>query len=193
MRKIILASASPRRKALLKQIGLDFEIVVSDFEEIIDNNLKPHDQAQKFSLGKAKDVAQNHKNAIIIAADTFVVFKNEILGKPKTAENAKKMLKMLSGKAHFVITGFTIFDTKTGRIVTKSLETKVYIKKLTEREIGEYIRTGEPLDKAGAYAAQELGGIFVKKIDGDFFNLVGLSIFAVSEELKKFGVKVLEN
>lgn len=191
MKKIILASQSPRRKALLKQIGLNFEVIVSNFEEKIEYGLKPNELAEKFSLQKAKDVAKKQKNAIVIAADTFVVLNNEILGKPETPENARRMLKKLSGKAHIVITGFTIIDTKTGKTKTRSLETKVFIKKLTKEEIDEYIKTGEPLDKAGAYAAQELGGLFVEKIEGDFFNLVGLPIFDLAKELKNFGIKIL--
>lgn len=192
MRKIILASASPRRKALLKQIGLGFEVVVSNFEEKIEGNLKPNKLAEFFSKGKAKDVAKDYEDAIIIAADTFVALNNEIFGKPKTPDLARKMLKKLSEKAHSVITGFTILDTKTKRSITRSIETKVYFKKLTNKEIDEYIKTGEPLDKAGAYAAQEIGSIFVEKIDGDFFNVVGLPIFALTQELKKFGIKILK-
>lgn len=192
MKKIILASQSPRRKALLKQIGLDFEVIVSSFEEKIDKNLKPGELAEKFSLEKAKDVAKRQKNAIIIAADTFVVLGNEILGKPKTKELAKKMLEKLSGKAHLVITGFTIIDTKSGKTVTKSVESKLFMKKLTKEEIDTYVNTGEPLDKAGAYAVQEKGGLFIKKIEGDFFNVVGLPIFAVTWELKKFGINILQ-
>lgn len=190
MRKIILASASPRRKVLLKQIGLNFEVVVSNFEEKIEDNLKPVDLAKKFSLQKAKDVAKNYDDAIIIAADTFVVLGNEILGKPKNKELARKMLEKLSGKAHLVITGFTIIDTKSGKTVTKSVESKVFMKKLTKEEIDAYVNTGEPLDKAGAYAVQEKGGLFVEKIEGDFFNVVGLPIFTLMQGLKKFGVNI---
>lgn len=190
MRKIILASASPRRKALLKQIGLNFEVVVSDIDEKIDKNLKPDKLAENLSLQKAEDVAKKYKDAIIIAADTFVVLDNEILGKPGTAKKAREMLKKLSGKVHSVITGFTIIDTKSGKTVTKSVKSKVFMKKLTKEEIDAYVNTGEPLDKAGAYAVQERGGLFVKKIEGDFFNVVGLPIFAVTKALKKFGVKI---
>lgn len=169
-------------------MGLNFEVIVSNFEEKIEDNLKPQELAEKFSLQKAKDVAKKQKNAIIIAADTFVVLNNEILGKPKTGENARRMLKKLSGKSHLVITGFTIIDTKSGKTVTKSVKSKVYFKRLTNQEINSYVATGEPLDKAGAYAVQEKGGLFVEKIEGDFFNIVGLPIFDLVKELKKFGV-----
>lgn len=190
MRKIILASSSPRRKILLKQMGLDFEAVVSDFEEKIDAKLSPHKLAEKLSLGKAKSVAYKYNNAIIIAADTFVIFNEKIIGKPIDDKDAKRILRLLSGKGHSIITGFTILDTKVNRSVTKSVETKVTFKKLSDKEIDSYIKTGEPLDKAGAYGIQEKGGIFIKKIDGDYFNIVGLPIYSVVEELKKFGVEV---
>lgn len=190
MKKIILASASPRRKMLLKQIGLNFKVVVSDFEEKIDMKIDPHKLARKLSLGKAKIVAKKLNNSIIIAADTFVTFKGKILGKPKDKQDAKRVLKLLSGKTHLIITGFTIIDTTTGQSVTKSIETKVYFKKLTDKEISVYVATSEPLDKAGAYGIQEKGSVFVKKIEGDYFNVVGLPIYAVVDTLKKFGVKI---
>src|SRR5258706_6572150 len=151
MRKIVLASSSPRRKKLLEQIGLDFEICVSNFDERENPNLTPHELARDLSLGKARNVALKYKNAIIIAADTFVSFEGKVLSKPETKENAEKMLQLLSGKVHPVITGFTILDTKTGKIVSESVETKVYMKKLTNEDIEKYIKTEEPLDKAGAY------------------------------------------
>lgn len=191
MRKIILASKSPRRKALLKNIGLKFTVEVSDVKEKTDDNINPREIAENLSFEKARKIAKKHKDAIIIAADTFVVFKNKILGKPKTEKNAEKMLKLLSGKQHFVITGFTIIDTKSGKTVTKSDETKVFMKKMTSMEINAYIKTKEPLDKAGAYAVQEKGGIFVEKIEGDFLNVVGLPIFKLTSELKKFNIKIL--
>lgn len=191
MRKIILASKSPRRKALLNNIGLKFTVEVSNIEEKININIKPQKTAEKLSLEKARQIAKKHKDAIIIAADTFVVYKNKILGKPETEKNAEKMLKLLSGKQHLVITGFTIIDTKSGKTVTKSDETKVYMKKMTSGEIDAYIKTKEPLDKAGAYAVQEKGGIFVEKIEGDFLNVVGLPVFKLTSELKKFNVRIL--
>jgi len=191
MRKIILASKSPRRKALLKNIGLKFAVEVSDVKEKIDVNINPRKIAENLSLEKARKIAIKHRNALIIAADTFVVYKNKIIGKPKTEKNARKMLKLLSGEQHLVITGFTIIDTKSGKTVTKSDETKVYLKKMTRDEIDAYIKTKEPLDKAGAYAAQEKGGLFVEKIEGDFLNVVGLPIFKLTSELKKFNVKIL--
>lgn len=161
-KKIILASGSPGRKALLSQ------------------------------MGKAKDVAQRHKNAIIIAADTFCVLGKEILGKPHTKENAKIMLQKLSGKKHAVITGFTIIDTETGRQISKSIETEVIFSNISEKDIDDYISLGEPLDKAGAYAMQHRGGIFVERIEGDYFNIVGLPLPPLVAELKFFGINVFK-
>lgn len=191
MRKIVLSSGSPRRKKLLEQIGLKFEVCVSNFEEKEDPRLTPYELAINPSLRKAKNVAAKYKNAIIISADTFVSFKNNVLGKPVTQENAKKMLHMLSGKSHSIITGFTIIDTKTVKTISRSVETKVYMKKLTNEDIEEYIKTGEPLDKAGAYGIQEKGAVFVTKIEGDSSNVVGLPLYELVKELNKVGVKVI--
>ena len=191
MKKIILASQSPRRRDLLKQIGLEFEIDPSNYEEDMSLKMKPNKLAEFLSLGKAKDISQRHKDSIIISADTIVAIGGEVFGKPKTSERAKYMLKKFSGKAHSVITGFTIIDTGTNKQITKSVETKVYFKSLSEKEIDAYIATGEPLDKGGGYAIQGLAALFVEKIEGDYFNIVGLPILALTEELKNLGVKIL--
>jgi len=142
------------------------------------------------SLGKATDVAKRHKDAVIISADTIVALDGEIFGKPKTSERAKYMLQKMSGRAHSVLTGFTIIDTETKKQISKSVETKVYFKNLSEKEIDAYIATGEPLDKGGGYAIQGLAALFIEKIEGDYFNIVGLPIFPLTEELKNFGVSV---
>ncbi|MDP3882487.1 MAG: nucleoside triphosphate pyrophosphatase [Candidatus Staskawiczbacteria bacterium] len=192
MKKIILASQSPRRKTLLLQIGLKFEIDVSNYEEDMGLDMKPLKLAEFLSLGKAEDVAKRHKDAIIISADTIVAVDDEVFGKPKTPEKAKYMLQKLSGRSHSVITGFTIINTETNKQISKSVETKVYFKKLSEEEINAYIATGEPLDKGGGYAIQGLAALFVEKIVGDYFNIVGLPILALTTELKNFGINVLE-
>lgn len=186
MKKIILASVSPRRKELLKKIGIKFKVVESDFKEFTDPNLKPQELVKKLSLEKAKAVFKNHKDSIIIAADTIVVIRNEIIGKPKDKKDAKRMLNKLSGKMHYVYTGFTIIDSKP---ITKSVKSKVYFRNLSSKEIDDYVAHEKPFDKAGAYAVQEKAGIFIKKIEGDFFNVVGLPIYALARELKKLGVK----
>ncbi|MDD5039136.1 MAG: Maf family protein [Dehalococcoidales bacterium] len=188
---IILASASPRRKELLEKLGLKFKVEPGNHEEDILSGLNPHQLARNLSLEKAKTVAGKHKNAIVIAADTIGVFKGQVLGKPHTPIEARNMLKTLSGKSHSVITGFTIIDTSSHKTITKSVETKVYIKKLTLKEINAYVKSGEPLDKAGAYAIQGLGSIIVEKIEGDYFNVVGLPLSALAASLKEFGINIL--
>ncbi len=191
-KEIILASASPRRKELLELIGLQFKIDPGDHKEDMNLKLSPHELARALSLEKAKSVAGKYNNAIIIAADTFVIIKGQLLGKPHTEEEAKRMLVLLDGATHLVITGFTILDTNTGRKISRSVETKVTFKKLTEKEIDAYIKTKEPLDKAGAYALQGLGSILVKRIEGDYFNVIGLPLCPLVECLAEFGVRILE-
>jgi len=191
MKKIILASASPRRKQLLEQIGVKFEICPSNIEEILDPRLSPRKQVEVLSVQKAKKVAQEYSDAIILSADTMVSFDGEVFGKPKDAEDATVMLNKLSGKVHSVVTGFTLLDTKTLKTVTGSTETKLWFRKISKEEIKNFIIREKPYDKAGAYAVHELASIFVEKIEGDFFGAVGLSVFLVAKELKKFGIKVL--
>jgi septum formation protein len=191
MKKIILASASPRRKEILKKTGLKFRVDAGDYEEDLSLKLSPHDLAKFLSYEKAKEVAVRHKDAVIIAADTFIQFKKHILGKPHTKAAAKRMLSMLSNKTHSVITGFTVIDTTAGKKVSKSVETRVTFKKLTAKEINSYIETGEPFDKAGAYAIQGLGALLVRKIDGDYLNVIGLPLATLSDILKKFGIDLL--
>lgn len=190
-KKIVLASASPRRKEILGLTGLDFVIDPSDYEEDMELDLKPHRLALFLSSEKAKAVARKHSNALIIAADTFIVFRDHLLGKPHVSREAIRMLQLLSGKAHSVITGFTVMDADTGKKLSRQVETRVYFRKMTEQEIRAYVRTGEPLDKAGAYAIQGLGAVFIKKIEGDYFNVVGLPLSSLMEVLKKFGVSAL--
>lgn len=192
MRQIILASSSPRRQELLKKIGLNFRVDKSNYKEDPNLHKDPIQLAQLLSLEKAKSVAPRHKNALIIAADTFVVFKNEVMGKPKTQKEAKDMLTKLSGKVHTVLTGLTIIDTTTKKTATTIVKTKVSMKKLTSKEINAYVATGEPLDKAGAYGIYDKAAIFFDRIDGDFYNIVGLPLSALAKDLKKFGVFVSE-
>lgn len=191
MKEIILASASPRRKDILSITGLRFSICESDYKEDISLPLRPRALARFLSCKKAEAVAHKYKNAIIIAADTFIVFKDRLLGKPHTDKEAGKMLRLLNGKAHSVITGFTIMDTANAKTISRSVETKVYFRKLGMDEIRAYVRSKEPLDKAGAYAVQGLGAVFIERIDGDFFNVMGLPLCALTEGLKEFGIQVL--
>ncbi len=191
MRKIVLASASPRRKELLQKIGLQFEVDAGNCAEEIDPTLKPDEIVRRISIEKARAVASRHKDAVIIAADTIGVIGKKLLGKPHTAGEARKMLAQISGKSHEVITGFTVLDTATDKIVSGTVNTKVYIKKLTRKEIDAYVETGEPLDKAGAYGIQGLGAVIVEKIEGDYYNVVGLPLSALAEVLQEFGISVL--
>lgn len=191
MKTIILASASPRRKELLKRIGLKFKVDPSNYEENISSELEPHELAKSLSLEKAKLVAKKHMNALVIAADTFIVFEGKIVGKPRTETEAKEMLETISGRQHSVITGFTIIDTENNKALSKAVETKVYIRKLSSNEIEAYVESKEPLDKAGAYAIQGLGSVIVEKIEGDYFNVIGLPLGALTESLKEFGVHIL--
>jgi septum formation protein len=190
-RKIILASASPRRKEIFGKTGLKFKVEESDCDEQADSGLKPHELAKFLSRAKAKDVARRHRNALVIAADTLVISGRNIFGKPGGEEQAREMLKTLSGRSHSVITGFTIIDTAGKKELSMSVETKVYFKRMGGEEIEAYIRSGEPFGKAGAYGIQGLGAVMVKKIEGDFFNVMGLPLYALAESLKKFGVHVL--
>ncbi|MBI4089191.1 MAG: septum formation protein Maf [Candidatus Levybacteria bacterium] len=190
MKTIVLASKSPRRKALLEKIGLKFIIYPSNYKEA-NISLPPEKYVKHLSLQKAKVVGKKFKNALIIAADTIVVIDSEIIGKPKDLEDAKRILKKLSGKMHFVYTGFTIFDTDSQRSKTKSSKSKVYFKNLSSREIESYVKSGKPFDKAGGYAIQEKAGIFIRKVEGDFFNIVGLPIYSLVNELKKFGFDII--
>jgi septum formation protein len=192
MKKIILASESPRRREILKLTGLKFSVCAGSYEEDLDLLLRPRELARYLSCKKAEAVANKHRNAIVIAADTFIVFKDRLLGKPRNEKDAEKMLKMLNGKSHSVITGFTIIDTGNNKTLSRSVSTMVYFRNLSREDIRAYVRTKEPLDKAGAYAVQGLGAVFVEKIEGDFFNVMGLPLCALTESLKKFGIHVLK-
>ncbi len=189
-KKIILASQSPRRKALMQQIGLDFSVIPSQYEEKLNPRLKPKGQAELLSREKANEVMHQFQgeDVIILAADSVIDFRGETIGKPKSTDDAKRILRRLSGEMHEVITAFTLIDARTKRTVTKSVATKVFMKKLTKKELDGYIATNEPMDKAGAYGIQEMGAVFVERIEGDFYGVVGLPIQALTEELKRFGV-----
>ena len=191
MRQIILASASPRRKELLRRIGLEFRVSTAHTDEICDPKLSPRDCAKTLARHKAECVARYHPKDLIIAADTIVVLGKDILNKPVDADDARRMLGRLSGRCHIVITAYSILDAASGKSRTRAIESKVWFRKLSAEEIEAYIRTGEPFDKAGAYGIQEFGALLVKKIDGDYFNVMGLPIASVAQTLKEFGVLVL--
>lgn len=174
-RKIILASSSPRRQELLKKANIDFEVIKPTFDEST-FDLKPTYQSiEKLSLLKAKSVTVNLSvSALVISADTVVISDNEILGKPKSYEQAYGMLQKLSGKTHHVITAFAVADTETLKEYTSYDITYVTFNNLTDEMIKNYIETKKPYDKAGSYGIQELPDGFLNKIDGDFDNVMGL-------------------
>ena len=187
MYDIILASGSPRRQEILKNIGISFRVIKSDAEEIVDESVSPEMTAMQLSLLKAADVLKNEgKDALVIGADTIVVSPDgKILGKPKDKADARAMLLELSGKKHQVITGVSImrgFDAKSESFFAS---TDVYFKELTDTEIEWYLATGEPYDKAGAYGIQGLGAILIEKISGDYFNVVGLPVSKLVDVLRK--------
>lgn len=191
--KIILASKSPRRKELLSQVGYTYECVVSEKEENTDA-VQPSDVVKELSQQKAEDVCakiekegQMEEDCLVIGADTIVAKDSEIFGKPKDTEDAKRMLSALQGREHSVWTGVTLIYLRDGKKKKKVFaeETKVHMYSMSEQEIEEYIRTKEPEDKAGAYAIQGYAAKFIKKIDGDYNNVVGLPVARIYQELKK--------
>lgn len=152
--------------------------------------LPPHELVEHLAEGKARAVAERHPDALVIGADTVVVCGNQVFGKPLAAERAREMLQTLRGASHSILTGFFIVDTKTGREIARSVETKVYFKKISAADIDAYVATGESLGKAGGYAIQGGGARFIERLEGDMDNVVGLPLAALLEELAKFGVAV---
>lgn len=189
--QIILASNSPRRKDLLRQIGLDFSVDPADVDERILPGELPEGYAVRVALDKARVAAARTGTGIVIAADTIVVLDDEILGKPADAADAERMLMKLSGKVHCVMTGLAVMDAATGKSLCRMSITRVWFRSLAPSEIISYVATGEPLDKAGAYGIQERGALLVDKIDGCYFNVVGLPLSLLGELLRAFGVDVL--
>lgn len=184
MSKVILASKSPRRIELLSLLGIDFETIPADIDETIDSNNDLTKEIEKLSYKKANHIYQNNKDSLVIGADTIVRIGGQVLGKPKTHEQAKQMLKLLSNNTHEVITGVTIINKDN--IDTFSKNAKVTFAPLTDKEIEEYIQTNEPMDKAGAYAIQGIGAKFVKSIDGDYYTIMGLPIAELYQRLKRY-------
>lgn len=196
MTKFVLASASPRRKELLNVMGLDFDIVVSNADEdSVSKDIPTELYVQELALLKAGAAAKKvlrNKNAVVISADTIVTLDGEILGKPEDDEAAYKMLKILSGRAHDVYTGYCVMRIADGKTVCASVRTSVHFKELDDEKINAYINSGEPMDKAGAYGIQGKGALLIKKIDGDYFNVVGLPISALADTLEReFEINVL--
>ncbi len=185
--RLILASSSPRRADLLSQIGLTFEIYPSDIEEpSFNGSVTPASATQQLASMKAKSVAERYTEGVIIGADTLVAYKNELLGKPDNPEHARSILKKLSGKKHKVVTGVCLINVELSKEVTWNEVTKVHFRELNPMEIEEYVNCGEPLDKAGAYGIQGRGAAFVNRIEGCYFNVVGLPLASLIEQLSDF-------
>lgn len=181
--KIILASASPRRKELLTLTGIEYDVIVSQCKETLPDGITPDKAVEELARQKAEDVFSRNSDALIIAADTVVALGNTILGKPKDEEDAFNMLSSLSGRRHTVFTGVCIRTKDKTDIFHVATEVEFY--DLTEKEIRDYIATKEPMDKAGAYGIQGKGFVLVKGIHGDYFNVVGLPLAETVRHLNK--------
>lgn len=184
MKRIILASKSARRKQLMDSLNIPYEIVAADIDEKIDceNDLKK--EIEKLSFLKALKVFNDNKDAIVIGADTIVVINNEVLGKPKNKDDAKRMLKLLQNNKHYVITGVTILSNDKSESFSNVSE--VYFAPLDDLEIEDYLNSNESMDKAGAYAIQGIGSKFIKKINGDYYSIMGFPISEVYTRLKNY-------
>lgn len=192
--RIVLASKSPRRSEILGNIGVSFEVHESNFIEDFDISMSHSDIVKYLSYKKAESVAKAIcGDALVIGADTIVVLDSTIMGKPSSKEQAFDMLKSLSGKWHKVYTGLCVINTLTWENIQDFEVTDVKIKELSDEEIRYYIGTGEPMDKAGSYAIQGVGSLIVERIQGCYFNVVGLPVFKLSYMLEMFGVKLLSN
>ncbi len=181
---LILASGSPRRRELLDLMGLTYTVETPDVDESFSG--RPSETVMEISRRRAAAVAARHSDSIIIAADTLV-FADGALGKPHTPERAKEMLRSLAGNWHHVYTGITVINTRSGRILRNVDKTRVHLVPMTEQEIDAYVATGEPLDKAGAYGIQGMGGMFVDRIDGSYSNVVGLPMSMLRIMLAQVG------
>ena len=183
MSRIILASQSPRRQELIGYILSNYEVIVSAVEETLPDGIAPEEVPAYLAGVKAQAVAAEHPDDVVIGADTVVILDGQVLGKPKDRDDALHMLRSLSGKAHTVITGCAIIQD--GRMTTFADRTCVEFYPLSDREILDYIATGEPFDKAGAYGIQGRGSVLVKRIEGDFFNVMGLPVARLKREMER--------
>ncbi len=183
---VFLASKSPRRKKMLKILGIKFKSLPVHINESFKLNETPLQNVKRLAYQKALAASNKIKNGIIIAADTIVVIDKEILGKPKNKEDAEKILLKLSNKTHIVYTGFSLLNKKLNKQITGYSKTEVTFRKLEIKEIKDYIKTGSPMDKAGAYGIQDdFGAVFVKKINGCYYNVLGFPASKIYEEIKK--------
>lgn len=186
MRNLILASNSPRRKQLLEQVNISFSVLPSEVDEVYDRLQNPIEIVKFLAEKKAHSIYEQNSDAVVIGSDTLVVLNGVILGKPIDENDAREMLKQLSGRTHSVITGVAIMSSE--KQVTFAVETFVTFYELCDEEIEYYVQTMEPLDKAGAYGIQGIGAFLVKELKGDYFSVVGLPIARVVRELAQFGI-----
>ena len=187
--KIILASRSPRRRELLERMGItDLEVIPAEGEEIATRTLTTDQLVEELSRRKCAEVAALRPKDLIIAADTVVATNNRVLGKPRSEEDAARMLATLSGRLHTVYTGVTV--SLEGKTITSHEMTSVRFRTLTQADIIRYIATGEPMDKAGAYGAQGKAALFVSRIEGDYFNVMGLPLYLLGKMLADFGIQL---
>lgn len=187
--QLILASASPRRQELLRQIGLDFVVEPSRVDEHGNGPLQPGDLVEHLALIKAREVAARHPGALVLGADTIVVLEGEVLGKPRDRDDAAQMLERLAGREHLVMTAVAL--VQNGRELVGREETAVRFGPLTREQILRYIDSGEPMDKAGAYGIQGRAAAFIESIKGDYYTVVGLPLYRTVAMLSQFGVSVL--
>ena len=190
MKQLILASQSPRRRQLLEQMGLTFEVKTACIDETMDPAKPLAEEIARLSRRKAEAVqAGLSPDAVIVAADTMVCIDGQRLGKPHSTEEAAAMLRQLSGRSHTVLSGVCVLCAD--RVETFTQQTDITFRPLSETEIAAYVATGEPMDKAGAYGIQGMGGLFVSSLNGDYYNVMGLPICPLAEVLRRFGVAVL--
>lgn len=189
--RIILASTSPRRRELLERTGVSFEVVPSSYEEDMTLPMPPTELAQCLGRGKAIVVARQYPDAVVVGCDTFVVLENQIIGKPKTAEEAENTLRILSGRPHVVMSGLAVIHEARKKESVSCVQTTVWFRSLSEKDIDDYVATGEPLGKAGSYAIQGKGGQLIEKIEGNYDNVMGLPVSTLIPILKDFGVGYL--
>ncbi len=181
-KKLILASQSPRRRELISILGLPFAVVGPKCEEVMDTTLPINEQIEKLAYDKAMSVLDENMDNIVIGSDTVVVCDGVVLGKPKDEEDAKNMLRMLSGNTHAVITGVAILSDSHQEIF--SVATLVTFNEMTEEEIQSYVATKEPMDKAGAYGIQGKGALYIRNIEGDYYSVMGLPVSSIYDALK---------
>ncbi|HYR28206.1 MAG TPA: Maf family protein [Thermoanaerobaculia bacterium] len=189
--KFILASSSPRRRELLGSIGLDFEVIPSHVPEVRQEGEAPEEYVARLSRDKAGAIAKEHPSRWVIAADTTVYLDQTLLEKPADPADARRMLATIAGRTHIVYSGVTLQNLERGYRDTRVSETEVRMLPLSESDIAWYVDSGEPLDKAGAYAAQGIGGIFIDSIHGSFTNVVGLPLATLFQMLRKAGIDPL--